>query len=185
MFGRGTCSLASECLNRWACRRRPSVAVACTALVSRGFIIDLIRGKWRLPIVRLLTFGTCWCWLEIAGVAMAGALWISGQSHRRSAHYAIQRWWSSRLVGALRVTCALRVEIEGLDTLGTGPMVALCRHASIADALVVGWVLSAQAHRKPRFVLKKNSPLIRVLMLLVVVCRITLLIDGLSIPKLK
>ena len=121
-----------------------------------GVIIDLIRGKLRLPIVRLLTFGTCWCWLELAGVAMAGALWISGQSHRRSAHYAIQRWWSSRLVGALRVTCSLRVEIEGLDTLGARPIVALCRHASIADALVVGWVLSAQAHRKPRFVLKKE-----------------------------
>ena len=35
-------------------------------------------------------------------------------------------------------------------------MVALCRHASIADALVVGWVLSARAHLKPRFVLKKE-----------------------------
>lgn len=121
-----------------------------------GALADVLRTKFRLPIVRLLAFGTCWCWLEIAGVTMAGALWIAGQSGRRSAHYAIQRWWSARVLAAVRVTCSLRVEVEGLDTLGTKPLVALCRHASIADALTAGWVLSVGAQRNPRFVLKKE-----------------------------
>lgn len=121
-----------------------------------GALADLIRGKFRLPIVRLLAFGTCYCWLEIAGVTMAGALWIVGQSGRESWHFAIQRWWSTRVLAAVRVTCSLRVEIEGLDSLGNNPLVALCRHASIADALTAGWVLSVGAKRNPRFVLKKE-----------------------------
>lgn len=119
-------------------------------------LVDLVRGQRRLPLVRLLAFATCWAWLETAGVAVAAGLWVLGRSGDRTAHYALQRWWATRLVGALRRTVRFTVSVEGLDQLGAGPHVALCRHASIADSLVSAWVFAGAARRRPRYVLKRE-----------------------------
>lgn len=136
------------------------IAVLLTALswlwVPVVVICDLVRGKWRCPLVRLLAFATCWAWLEIGGVIGAVVLWITGQSGNRPAHYALQRWWTGSIVRALGFTVGLKISVEGADAVGTGPFVALCRHASLGDAAMSAWVLARHAHLNPRYVLKQE-----------------------------
>lgn len=121
-----------------------------------GAIADLVRGRRRLPTVRLLGFALCWTWLETVGVLAAFGLWLGGQGKRHSAHYALQRWWAARLIGSLRLTCGLRVQVEGAGAISAGPIVALGRHASLADALVSAWIFGSLADRDPRYVMKKE-----------------------------
>lgn len=121
-----------------------------------GTMFDVIRGKHRLPTVRLLGFALSWSWLESAGVTVAGVFWVTGRSRNLAAHYALQRWWASRMIVALRWTCGVKVEVRGVDTLGTAPLIALGRHASLADSLVSAWLWGTVASRQPRYVLKKE-----------------------------
>ncbi|CAB4628175.1 unannotated protein [freshwater metagenome] len=119
-------------------------------------LVDLVRGLRRLPTVRLLGFALCWTWLETVGVLAAFGLWLVGQGKRRTAHYALQRWWAARLIGSLRLTCGLRVQVEGVASIPAGPLVAFGRHASLADALVSAWIFGSLADRDPRYVMKKE-----------------------------
>lgn len=117
---------------------------------------DLIRGRWRLPMVRLVAFATCWAWLELAGVSAAGALWLSGRGRNLAAHYALQRWWAKHLMASLRSTTAITVETSGVEAISPGPVVMFARHASLADSLVSAWVITVVAGMQPRYILKRE-----------------------------
>lgn len=141
----------------------PGVIAAGAALVvllplwlPLAAVVDLVRGRTRLPTVRLLAFALCWAWLETAGVAGAAALWLAGQRRNHQAHYALQRWWAARLMGALQRTTGIRVEAADASALAPGPTVLLCRHASLADSLLSAWVITSQARMNPRYVLKRE-----------------------------
>lgn len=124
--------------------------------VVLGAIADVLRGLWRFPTLRLLSFAWCWTWLETAGVLVSGLLWITGQGRNLRANYALQRWWAKRLIASLRVTCGLGIDVEGVDELPSGPLVCFGRHASLGDALVSAWIFGSEAHRFPRYVMKKE-----------------------------
>lgn len=119
-------------------------------------VVDLVRGRRHLPLVRLGTFAWCWSLLEVAGVVASGALWAVGQGRNRRLHYRLQRWWAAHLIGALCATTGLRIEVEGADGLGDGPLICLGRHASLGDALVSAWVFGSWAGRTPRYVMKRE-----------------------------
>jgi len=121
-------------------------------------LVDLVRGRGRLPTLRLLTFALCWAWLESAGVLGAAALWCIGRARRHQSQYALQRWWAARLMTALRVTTGIRVEVADADAaaLRPGPAVLLCRHASLADSLLSAWIITSLADMHPRYVLKRE-----------------------------
>lgn len=119
-------------------------------------ISDLVRVRTRLPTVRLLAFGLCWAWLESIGVAVAGALWLVGQRKNQKPHFALQRWWAARLMGALRATTGIRVDAADASCLAPGPAVLLCRHASLADSLLSAWLITSAARMNPRYVLKRE-----------------------------
>lgn len=124
--------------------------------VVLGGIADVLRGRFRLPTVRLLAFGLCWAWLELAGVVIAGLFWIAGRAKSERAHYWLMRWWAARLMSALRVTTGIRVAEVDADCLSPGPVVLLCRHASLADSLVSAWVTTTRMGMQPRYVLKRE-----------------------------
>ena len=147
--------------------RRP-LTVAGVILAAIGLVVlapvwvpltamlDLARGRWTCPTTRFAAFGLCWCWLETAGVSVAGALWLVGQGRNQRLHYGLQRWWAARLIGSLRLTLGMGIDVEGAEHLGRGPFIALCRHASLADALISAWVFGTHARLRPRYVLKKE-----------------------------
>ncbi len=119
-------------------------------------VIDLVRGRTRLPTVRLLAFAGCWAWLELIGVTVAALLWLAGQRRNECAHFALQRWWAAQLMGSLRVATGISVEATGVSSLSPGPAIMLCRHASLADSLLSAWVVTSKARMNPRYVLKRE-----------------------------
>ncbi len=135
-------------------------AVLLTFLIPVWVVVavafDLVSRNWRLPTFRLLCFAWCWLWLETLGVLGAFLLWVTGQGRNQRANYALQRWWAKRLIRSLRLTCGLRIDVEGVATLSDGPLICLGRHASLGDALVSAWIFGSLAHRFPRYVMKKE-----------------------------
>ena len=122
-------------------------------------LIDLVRRRWRFPLVRFTAFGLMWAWLEVWGVACAGALWVVGRGRDQSANYRLQAWWTRGVVRSLRLTVGLTIEVEGAPARGDGPFIALCRHASLADSVMSAWVFVTQSGLRPRYVLKKELEL--------------------------
>jgi len=132
------------------------LTVLLPALVVLSVIFDVVSRKWRLPTFRLLAFAWFWLWLETFGVLGSFGLWVVGQSRNQRANYALQRWWAKQLIRSLRITCGLRIDVEGVESLSEGPLICLGRHASLGDALVSAWIFGSLAHRFPRYVMKRE-----------------------------
>ena len=119
-------------------------------------LVDAIRMKFRFPFARLLAFGVCWGWIELAGIARSAQLWATGKAGDHTANYLLMGWWSGALMKALGATIGVRPEIEGLEAAEAGNAIVLSRHASLADSLVSGWVFSSVAGVRPCYVLKRE-----------------------------
>ena len=119
-------------------------------------LADLVRGRLRLPLVRLVTFALLWSWLETAGLAGALGLRLVGRANRTAPNFALQRWWATNLVRSVRATTGMTIEVEGLQDLGEGPLVVLGRHVSLIDSAISAWILSGLAGLDPRYVLKRE-----------------------------
>lgn len=117
---------------------------------------DLVTGRRRLPTTRLGAFATGWCWLEVIGVARATGLWLVGRAGDLDAHYRLQRWWITSLMGVLKRTTGISIDATGAECLAPGPVVMVCRHASLADSLLSAWVISDVAKMNPHYVLKRE-----------------------------
>ncbi|MCU1392915.1 MAG: hypothetical protein JWM34_1343 [Ilumatobacteraceae bacterium] len=124
--------------------------------VPATIVVDGVRLRFRLPTARLLAFGVCWSWLEVAGVTGAFGLWLTGRRRNAAAHYELQRWWAAHLLSSLERTCGIHVEADHVDALQPGPAILFVRHASLADSLVSAHVVVNLAHLQPRFVLKRE-----------------------------
>lgn len=119
-------------------------------------VADLLRGRFRLPMARLLCFAVCWAWLESAGVIASFVFLVVGRGRDERLHFALQRWWAARLLGALKATCGIAVSVENAQCLSPGPVVMFARHASLADSLVSAYVITSVARMNPHYVLKRE-----------------------------
>ena len=141
----------------------PALCVAAAVLTLAiplwlpvALVADAVRGRSRFPIARLLAFGVCWTWIELAGVARAGATFLVGRAHHAPTQYALMKWWAELLMGALRRTVGFRPRVEGLEALVGGNAIVLARHASLADSLLSAWAIRCRADLWPRYVLKRE-----------------------------
>lgn len=132
------------------------LVVTSVVWVPAALLADLIRGRFRFPIVRLLAFALCWSWLESAGVLMSFLFMIVGRARDHHRHFALQRWWAARLLAALRMTCGVRVSVENAECLRPAPVIMFSRHASLADSLVSAYVITSVARMNPHYVLKRE-----------------------------
>ena len=119
-------------------------------------LVDVIGRRRRRPLTRLSLFGWWWAWHEVGGVALAFRLWATGRRRDHDAHYALMARWSAGLMRGLDLIGGIRVDVQGLDELRAGDAIVVSRHASFADSLVSGWVTSALAGLRPRYVLKRE-----------------------------
>jgi 1-acyl-sn-glycerol-3-phosphate acyltransferase len=119
-------------------------------------LADAARLRFRLPIARLLAFGVCWSWIEVAGVAHSFATWLAGKGTDPATQYRLMRWWAAALMTALRRTIGIAPRLEGAEALAGGNVVVLSRHASLADSLLSAWAIRVQAGLWPRYVLKRE-----------------------------
>jgi len=134
----------------------PLLTITTPLWAPAAAIADLVRGRRRLPLVRLLAFGTVWAWAECAGIARSLAEWVRGNAGDHDRHYALMGWWAGTLMRGLRATTGLRVEVDGVEAFTPGPAVVLSRHASYGDSLVSAWVLCCLCGLQPRYVLKRE-----------------------------
>lgn len=119
-------------------------------------VVDAARGRFRFPLARLLAFGVCWTWIELAGVARAGATFAVGRARHAPTQYALMKWWAGVLMSALEATVGFRPRVEGIEALDGGNAVVLARHASLADSLLSAWAIRCEADLWPRYVLKRE-----------------------------
>lgn len=148
--------------------KRRSMSITLVSLVAFGsllvlplllpalMLVDLLRLKPRMPLVRLYAFGICWAWLEVVGVLAATGLWLMGRAGETGVHHRLQTWWADKIMAALRVTCGLRPEVEGAGELLPGPTILFVRHASLADSLLTAWVITDSVGMRPRVVMKRE-----------------------------
>jgi len=139
----------------------PAVILAAVLLVVLApiwlpitLLVDLATAPRRLPRTRLVLFALCWAWLETVALGACFVLWVTRRD--LGPWYTLQRWWAARLVGALRVTCGFRMDVEGAGVTMPGPVVVFGRHASLADSVASLFVVAPNAHTKPRYVLKRE-----------------------------
>ncbi len=132
-----------------------SLAATAWAWAPAAIAADLARNSKRLPALRTLAIATSWAGIEVAGVSAATAVWAVGLGDDPGANYAIQRWWTQRLVDMMRVFASVHFEVEGLDELAGGPLVVAPNHTSIADAILPAWLLGRKKMR-PRYILKRE-----------------------------
>jgi 1-acyl-sn-glycerol-3-phosphate acyltransferase len=132
------------------------LSVTLPIWLPMSMIVDLVRARWRLPMARLLGFAVIWSCVECAGITRAFGEWVRGFSRDPERNYKLMSWWTGALMGGLRATTGLRIEVDGSDALTTGNAVVLSRHASLGDSLVSAWVLCCMAGLQPRYVLKKE-----------------------------
>jgi 1-acyl-sn-glycerol-3-phosphate acyltransferase len=104
----------------------------------------------------LLAFALCWTWLESAALVRLGWVWVTGGANNLDRMTAAQRWWAAGLLGALRLTTGLRVQVENVEAFDPAPVVILARHACLADSLVSAWVVVGPVGRRVRFVIKRE-----------------------------
>lgn len=127
-------------------------------IVGAG-VVDAAQRRWRFPLLRLLCFAFCWSWLETLGLLGAGALTVAGRGRDVQAAYRLQEWWCRGMVRSLTLCMGVIFEVEGVEHVGQGPLVALSRHVSLADAVMSSWIMGSLMSLQPRFVLKKELTL--------------------------
>jgi 1-acyl-sn-glycerol-3-phosphate acyltransferase len=147
--------------------------VAAVALLPALVVVAVVASVFlpgRLRALRLLAFALVYLALEVAGLVIAGVLWVlSGFGRRfhtpasRAAHYTVLRLQLDVLMRVAQRLFALRLVTDGeswspLDdgTPGsTNAMVVLSRHAGPGDSFLLVHTLMNRDHlRQPRIVLK-------------------------------
>ena len=119
-------------------------------------VVDVVRGRFRLPLLRLGAFGVCWSWIEIAGVTRAAWAWLTGRAGDAAYHYDLMGWWAGLLMSALDATTGIRPRLEHGEALAGGNAIVVARHASLADSLLSAWAIRCESNVRPRYVLKKE-----------------------------
>jgi 1-acyl-sn-glycerol-3-phosphate acyltransferase len=119
-------------------------------------------GGGRRARARLWLFAIVFLSYELAGVAVAGLLWLAtliwpGFRGERAtaAHARLQSWWATGLFRAAARILRLTLEVEGANALKPGPLIVLMRHASLADSLLPAVVIASHGIRL-RYVLKRE-----------------------------
>jgi 1-acyl-sn-glycerol-3-phosphate acyltransferase len=131
------------------------LAISVPLWAPVAIVADSLRRRWRMPLLRLLTFALCWAWLESVAMVACALTWLTGQRNNRSVHYRLQAWWAEALMNVLQATTGITV-LTKLEGLTPGPAVMICRHASLADSLTSAWAITSGAGMRPRYVLKRE-----------------------------
>jgi 1-acyl-sn-glycerol-3-phosphate acyltransferase len=140
-----------------------AVALTLTAplLLPTAAAFDLLLRR-RLATLRLVGFAIVYLWAETAGILASLGLWLwqalSGPDRQRTldAHFRLQCWWAGTLFGAARRLYGIRIELETDADLGSGPVLVLLRHTSMADTLLGAAVFSIPHGLRLRYVLKSE-----------------------------
>lgn len=140
------------------------VMILLPVLALVAAVVDLSRllgGRRHAMALRLLAFLVVYLFAELGGVLAAGLIWLaSGFGAARGLlikwTYRLQERWTNTLWAAVRTLFALRLEVEGVQELGSGPLLVFARHTSIVDNLLPAQTVSRPTGIRLRYVLKRE-----------------------------
>ena len=154
-------------------RRRLFTIPAYTAL----FVVAVVSLPVTLPIAasvdlarrmpwgatRSILFFVWYLVCEVAGILATSALWVRAsigtnvpRDRYLGLHFRLQCWWARSLLRGASTVFGMRVEVEGDDDIGSGPIVLFMRHASVADTVLPAVLLSDRHGLRLRYVMKRD-----------------------------
>lgn len=119
-------------------------------LLAAATVVDLGRGRRRLPTVRVYLFGLQYLLNDSLEILLAPLLWIRagfgttlGSGVSKDRHLQLQNWSVRTLADRADQLLDLPVEVvdEEQGAPGSGPLVVIGRHVSLFDASLPGLVL--------------------------------------------
>jgi len=99
---------------------------------------------------------------ELVGVVLSAVLFVArllpghDDAWFLDANSRLQGRWASSLLHAAARLFSLRVEVSGDDVTVPGPVVMLCRHASLGDTVIPATFVTARHRLRLRYVLKRE-----------------------------
>ncbi len=135
-----------------------SPLLAIAAVLVDGTLWLRRRKHWMA--VRLLAMAWWFLLGELYGLIGLFAIWaISGgrdSERRRNRVYELKRRWLISHLAGIRVLFGLRLQIEGLELAGPGPVLIMIRHASIIDNALPDAIVGRAHEIGFRFVIKRE-----------------------------
>ncbi len=151
--------------SRWSRRVKtvPTMLVATVLafglaplLVPAAVVADLVRGRRRLPTVRVYGFLLQYLFNDSVEIVAAPVYWVrAGFGTNLASAASIERhqqlqWWSIRLLQrrAEQLLGLRIVEADGVDqALRPGPVIAVARHVSMFDASLPAVLFQSRGFR--------------------------------------
>ena len=128
-------------------------------LLPAAIVAGVVRRS-RFAELRCLLMLVAYLSCETAGIAVSFLLGLArpftGGERDLALHYALQRYWASSLFGSARAIFGLRLEVEGEDEIGQGPVLVFIRHVSLADTLLPSQLLVLRHGYRLLYVLKRE-----------------------------
>ncbi|MEO3874688.1 1-acyl-sn-glycerol-3-phosphate acyltransferase [Nonomuraea sp. B12E4] len=142
------------------------VVTVCTLVTLPFWLVVTAAASLRLPPpqrrgLRFVWFGVAWLTLESAVLIACLWLWVAGGARRQERHYALIRWFLSKVYAAAVRIFRLTVDVEEpeptreeLAARLTRPVIVLSRHAGPGDSFLLIYLLLTIYRRRPRIVMK-------------------------------
>ncbi|MEP7113338.1 MAG: 1-acyl-sn-glycerol-3-phosphate acyltransferase [Ilumatobacteraceae bacterium] len=117
--------------------------IGSPAIVAAVAVVDLAKGRFRLPSVRVTLFLLQYAINDSIEILLAPVYWIlagfgARLDHRKSIarHERLQRWSIDVLARRAERLLGLRLHIDpaSVAALTPGPVIVLCLHVNIVDA---------------------------------------------------
>jgi 1-acyl-sn-glycerol-3-phosphate acyltransferase len=139
------------------------VTAALPLLVPAAAVVDAVRWLLRrTPFVGLRLLAVGWYFLFAQARALVLLLLLQARVLRRDTParrrgvYRLRQQWLGGVFDVVVRAFGLRVEVEGLEEVAPGPVVVLCRHASIIDNAMPDAVIGRAHGMGLRFVIKRE-----------------------------
>lgn len=146
------------------------VTVLSPGLLLVALVVDFVLWlKERKPwmAIRLLAFAWWFLAGEMLGITSLFVTWLSTGGPFVADHPRRRRWvyrtrirWAGGHFGGVRVIFGLKLEVDGLEHAGPGPMIVFIRHASIIDNTMPDAVIGDASGVGLRFILKRELEMI-------------------------
>lgn len=141
----------------------PTLALAFAAawaasplLLSLALAADLVRRR-RLATLRAAAIVLLYLLFEMVG--LVALLWLrltGGTRGERERLFRFERWWARSLLTILLRVFGMRLEVEGLEAVGPGPVLVFGNHASLADPLLAAALVEHRCGIRLRYVGKRE-----------------------------
>lgn len=140
------------------------VLVASPFALPAAALADLVTGRRGFGRTRATAFIVSSAANELRSLALLARLWLADGAGRRIGsepsvrrHEAAQARYTDGVVGPGQRLLGITLDVHGIEHLQSDrPLILVSRHASQADSILPAWLVTCQADRRLRYVLKSE-----------------------------